>query len=250
MMVIDTLAKNFLGDENTAKDMSRFVNNCIALRRDIGGSVVIVHHSGKDTSKGARGSISLLQGVETQIEAEGAVSRGTTLYCEKQKDAAPFNPIPLQKRWMPIPDDPEGSLVMVREKVSLKLTDERREILSALKNAFGDRIWCFTDGYKVLPRMAKTTYSDKLKHLGVRRVDRMVGRRLLSQVRSTGAIAGFSVGRSWSDGWSAISVSWSELVGGLVGRIPHKLRRKRLVGSWSDLVGIKLSIWSEFSSSL
>lgn len=167
MLVIDTLAKNFNGDENTAKDMSRFVNNCIALRKSIGGTVVIVHHSGKDATKGARGSVSLLQGVETQIEASGSVGRGTTLRCEKQKDAVPFNPINPQKHWMPIPDDPEGSLVMVREKVGLKLTEEKRVFLSVLKDAFGDRTWSFMDGHKVLSGMAKTTYSDKLKHLAV-----------------------------------------------------------------------------------
>jgi hypothetical protein len=167
MMAIDTLAKNFSGDENTSKDMCRFVNNCVALRKSIGGTVMIVHHSGKDATKGARGSVSLLQGVEAQVEASGSVGRGTTLRCEKQKDAAPFNPINLQKHWMPIPDDPEGSLVLVREKVGLKLTEEKRAILSALKDAFGDRTWSFMDGHKVLSGMAKTTYSDRLKHLAV-----------------------------------------------------------------------------------
>jgi hypothetical protein len=167
MLVIDTLAKNFSGDENTSKDMSRFVNNCIALRKSISGTVVIVHHSGKDATKGARGSVSLLQGVETQIEASGSVARGTTLRCEKQKDAAPFNRINLQKHWMPIPDDPDGSLVMVREKVGLKLTDEKRVFLSVLKDAFGDRTWSFTEGHKLLSGMAKTTYTDRLKHLAV-----------------------------------------------------------------------------------
>ena len=53
----------------------------------------------------------------------------------------------------------------LREKLGLKLTDEKREILAALKDAFGDRIWSFTDGYKALPRIAKATYSDKLKNL-------------------------------------------------------------------------------------
>lgn len=56
---------------------------------------------------------------------------------------------------------------MVREKVGLKLTDEKRVFLSVLKDAFGDRAWSFMDGHKVLSGMAKTTYSDKLKHLAV-----------------------------------------------------------------------------------
>lgn len=29
----------------------------------------------------------------------------------------------------------------------------------------GDRVWSFTEGYKALPRMAKATYSDKVKSL-------------------------------------------------------------------------------------
>jgi hypothetical protein len=61
----------------------------------------------------------------------------------------------------------EGSLVMVRETVGLKLTEEKRVYLSVLKDAFGDRIWSFTEGHKLLSPMAKSTYMDKLKHLAV-----------------------------------------------------------------------------------
>ena len=109
----------------------------------------------------------MLQGVEAQIEASGSVSRGTTLYCEKQKDAAPFNPIDLTKHWMPIPDDPEGSLVLLRAKSGLKLTDWKRDLLSALKDAFDDRTWGFNEGFKAVPTMARSTYKDKLKNLAV-----------------------------------------------------------------------------------
>ncbi|MCK0102536.1 helicase RepA family protein [Pseudohalocynthiibacter sp. F2068] len=69
LIVIDTLARSMGdGDENTAKDMGAFVRNIDHLRNETGAHVMVIHHSGKDTSKGARGSGSLRAAVDTEIE--------------------------------------------------------------------------------------------------------------------------------------------------------------------------------------
>ncbi len=69
LIVIDTLARSMgNGDENTAKDMGAFVRSVDLLRKETGAHVLTIHHSGKDTSKGARGSGSLRAAADTEIE--------------------------------------------------------------------------------------------------------------------------------------------------------------------------------------
>lgn len=68
-IVIDTLARAMAGmDENSTKDMSLFIAYCDALRERTGAHVMLIHHTGKDATKGARGSSALLGAVDTEIE--------------------------------------------------------------------------------------------------------------------------------------------------------------------------------------
>src|SRR5690606_28789435 len=60
LIVIDTLARAIVGaDENSAKDMGEVVARLDQLRRATRACVLLVHHTGKDTSAGARGSSAL-----------------------------------------------------------------------------------------------------------------------------------------------------------------------------------------------
>jgi RecA-family ATPase len=59
-IVLDTLARCMgEADENSARDMGRFVNRCAAIERHFGCVVVVVHHVGKDPTRGGRGSNAL-----------------------------------------------------------------------------------------------------------------------------------------------------------------------------------------------
>ncbi|WP_343503577.1 MULTISPECIES: AAA family ATPase [Roseobacteraceae] len=69
LIVVDTLARSMgAGDENTAKDMGALIRNIDHLRAETGAHVMVIHHSGKDTTKGARGSGSLRGAVDHEIE--------------------------------------------------------------------------------------------------------------------------------------------------------------------------------------
>lgn len=60
MIVIDTLARSFNGDENSAQEIGAFVNACSRLSSDVGDCfVLIVAHTGKAIEKGMRGSSAL-----------------------------------------------------------------------------------------------------------------------------------------------------------------------------------------------
>lgn len=72
-VVIDTLARCMPGlDENSSKDMGMVVESLYALREAMGpeGSVLAVHHTGKDKST-VRGSSALESGVDTVYVTEG-----------------------------------------------------------------------------------------------------------------------------------------------------------------------------------
>jgi KaiC/GvpD/RAD55 family RecA-like ATPase len=69
LVVIDTMARVMGGaDENAAPDIADLMRNVTGIQRATGAHVLIVHHSGKDTAKGARGHSSLRAAVDTEIE--------------------------------------------------------------------------------------------------------------------------------------------------------------------------------------
>jgi hypothetical protein len=88
LIVIDTLARSIVGaEENSAKDMGLVVDNVHRLREATGACVLLVHHSGKSSTSGARGSSALRAGVDTEIEVEGDI-HAMRVKNTKQKHAA------------------------------------------------------------------------------------------------------------------------------------------------------------------
>jgi KaiC/GvpD/RAD55 family RecA-like ATPase len=88
LLIIDTMHRNFAGDENSASDVGVFIANIDALRNRYACTVLIVHHSGHGSDKRARGSSSLKAAVDTsyRLDLNGA---NRQLVCDKNKDAEP-----------------------------------------------------------------------------------------------------------------------------------------------------------------
>lgn len=96
MIVFDTFAKALMGgDENSAQDVGAFNNAVEALIESTGACVAIVHHSGKDKSKGARGSSALLGAIDTEIQVDDS-----QVISQKQRDLELAQPIGF--RLMPV----------------------------------------------------------------------------------------------------------------------------------------------------
>jgi len=89
LVVVDTVARSMLGaDENSATDMGKFVKSCDAVKEHCGCTLLAIHHSGKDSSKGMRGSSALMGAVDTSFRIKKAGEQ-ITLNMDKQKDAEP-----------------------------------------------------------------------------------------------------------------------------------------------------------------
>jgi hypothetical protein len=71
VLAIDTLAQSAPGmDENSSQDMTLLVKACQKLQEDLGGVVLLIHHTGKDAGKGMRGSSALLPALDASIEVK------------------------------------------------------------------------------------------------------------------------------------------------------------------------------------
>src|SRR5690606_1496170 len=82
LIVVDTLSRALAGgDENASTDMGALVRNVDALRRKVRAHIMLVHHSGKDRAKGARGHSLLRAATDTEIE----ISKGE-IVVTKQRD--------------------------------------------------------------------------------------------------------------------------------------------------------------------
>lgn len=124
MVVIDTLARCFGGnDENDARDMGAFIEGCDVIKQKTGATVLVVHHSGKDEAKGARGSSSFRAALDTEfnVKREGD-GKALILTCTKMKDAEEPERKAYDLRAAELYTDEDGELVC-----SLVVHDEPRE---------------------------------------------------------------------------------------------------------------------------
>jgi len=83
--VIDTLNQaSPAADENSSQDMGVIIKHLKLLQESTGGLVLIIHHTGKNTSQGLRGHSSLKAALDANIEVIGGDKRSWLL--EKSKD--------------------------------------------------------------------------------------------------------------------------------------------------------------------
>ncbi|TJZ93860.1 AAA family ATPase [Paracoccus gahaiensis] len=148
LIVIDTLARTMgNGDENTAKDMGLFVRNIDMLREVTNAHVMVVHHSGKDASKGARGSGSLRAAADSEIE----LTRSDDVVmaeARKQRDMPCEGVFAYRLKSVFLGTDDDGDKVTsaVVEQADIQRTDKRERVsgrvqvaLTALHDALRDK---------------------------------------------------------------------------------------------------------------
>ncbi|CAB5079589.1 Primase, C-terminal 2 [uncultured Caudovirales phage] len=87
LVIIDTLAQTTPGaNENAAEDMGLAIKNARAIARAAGGMALLVHHSGKDASKGARGWSGMRAAADAQLEVVRLENGVRVIQTTKQKD--------------------------------------------------------------------------------------------------------------------------------------------------------------------
>lgn len=86
LIIIDTVAQSLGGDENAFEVMQSYLKNCKLIAREVSTHVMVIHHHGKDVSRGPRGHSCFFAACDTiiEIKRDGSVS---SVEVSKQKDA-------------------------------------------------------------------------------------------------------------------------------------------------------------------
>jgi hypothetical protein len=144
VVVIDTLAQVMPGgDENSGVDMGRLIMHCQMVKKHTGAMPVLIHHSGKDSTKGARGWSGMRGAIDTEIEIERS-NHDRVATVTKQKDGADGLEFGFKLRVVPIGQDEDGvaltscvvdhgASVAVRQKKKVVLGPNEREVVAVWK---------------------------------------------------------------------------------------------------------------------
>ncbi len=111
VIFIDTLNQSAPeADENTSKDMGKIISHAQQLQKLTDSLVVLVHHSGKDQSKGLRGHSSLHAALDAAIEVRND-SNGRAWTLTKSKDSLDGGPIPFLLDVVKLGQDSDGDVI-------------------------------------------------------------------------------------------------------------------------------------------
>jgi hypothetical protein len=89
LIILDTLNQTMGGgDENSSLDMGKYVKAATCISKSTNALVLIIHHTGKDQSKGARGHSSLRAAtdIELELKVDGEIQILTTTKSRDGKD--------------------------------------------------------------------------------------------------------------------------------------------------------------------
>jgi hypothetical protein len=111
LLVIDTLNRAAGGaDENSSRDMGEIIDATKWLQSQLGGTVLLIHHSGKDQTKGLRGHSSLHAALDAAVEVRRDGDRREWIIA-KSKDDGDGVGHPFRLDVMEIGTDEHGDLI-------------------------------------------------------------------------------------------------------------------------------------------
>lgn len=143
LIVVDTLARCFDGDENQQQDMGRFIQGIDKLRLEWGAAALVIHHT-RLAGDRERGNTAFRGAADTMLSVHRAGqsgharrTNGLTLSCNKQKDAEEFEPIGLKL----VPVGETDSCVIQEGEMIVDPDAKRAKVLSVLTENGGQLQW-------------------------------------------------------------------------------------------------------------
>lgn len=112
LVVFDTLARCAEGvDENSNRDLGIVVANANTIRKSFGATVLVVHHTGKDTDRGMRGGSALPGALDTSLALSKGSSNVLEMMVEKQKDGPDGFGFSFEREVVQLPDQRTSCVV-------------------------------------------------------------------------------------------------------------------------------------------
>lgn len=139
VVIVDTLNRAApTSDENSSKEMGEILEACKRLQALIGGLVVLIHHTGKDTTRGARGHSSFFAALDGAIEVERTATQRSWSVA-KAKDGQDGKNVPFELKSHVLGLDADGdeitscTIVPVQGNIFAKPQPKGQSQQSALK---------------------------------------------------------------------------------------------------------------------
>jgi phage/plasmid primase-like uncharacterized protein len=207
IIVVDTLHRFLLGDENSAQDAKTMLDACAALMREFGCSVLLVHHTGvsEEAQHRARGSSAWRGALDIEISIVPARDgQPLEIVQRKQKDGELAEPLYARIEGLVIPGwfDEDGepvksaTLVLVDAPIKQTAADNKmQEHRKMFENAWFDSGAEDLKGEPYISRSAFKEYLDKQgiakataqKMLNSNETSRLIGKLINSNIlRSEG----------------------------------------------------------------
>jgi hypothetical protein len=181
LVIVDTLARAIPGgDECSSRDMGQVIANADKVRDQCQTGVLIVHHEGKDSSKGARGWSGLQGAVDTELAVEDCGNGVHAITDPKQRDAKKRNRYPFKLDVVELGKDEDGDPVTTctvqhleedeapaSEAPKNDLARDARRILDAMLGTEGGRekIWDRKDMHAIGERLGIASLSTRNRHI-------------------------------------------------------------------------------------
>jgi hypothetical protein len=181
LCILDTLARAMAGgDENGAQDMTKAVAAIDAVRAATGAHVLLIHHSGKNESLGARGHSSLRAAVDTEIEISRPEGESiSTVRVTKQRDLPMGEAMPFSLDQVTLGTDRRGKPItscIVRHEASImantagragrKVEVQPERLLELLPQPSTAAWQKLADAEMGVPKSTFHRHKDKLKAAG------------------------------------------------------------------------------------
>jgi hypothetical protein len=245
LIVVDTLARCFNGNENSAEDMGAFVRAIEQLREHTGATVLVLHHSGWKRSARQtgheRGSSALRGATDTTIVTK--LSNGSVeVICDKQRDTERFATI----EFLPYPvttSNGQTSLALswvgAASPQRATLSNTQQEVLAALETAGPEGLTATEwENRAVSPNLSRATFYRVLDPLIARGCVTKNGDRYVPIPEQANQSHGLTPVSPESHETTQVSVSGSHTPLGvrpLRPRVPLKLRDGTVVTAPSAL---------------
>lgn len=184
VIFVDTLARAYAGgEENSSAEMMQFVSVMAALQDALDCTVCVVHHTGKDESRGMRGSSALLAAVDAELELtrisdDDATEPVCTVKSTKQKDGMDGLSWSFRLDLMHVSQlDPDATSLVVHPlnethepKKRKRASGNQKVMMDALKEAIAKQgkavgLDQIPAGQKVVHIDVWRTYFDTMTHL-------------------------------------------------------------------------------------
>lgn len=220
LIVVDTLSRAIAGgNENSSEDMGALVRNADRIREASRATILFVHHSGKDTAKGARGHSLLRAACDVEAEVTKDETKLTAVRFAKVRDGEANITLGFRLKVVELGHDPTGALVT---SCIVQSTDERpTHRKEQLSEAYAQALEVFrnssrhhgqpvtVDGFTVTG-VTFSDWQDDLVNAGLMDADN-AGRQWFLRVRRKLA-ASHAIGMKKSTAWLTSSARKEEKI--------------------------------------